>query len=147
MDPVSITGLTIAITQVIAACLKASRKVLGPSQHSSKFLQEINTELYSFNAAVANLETHLKACKDDPTRLHALSGLQEPLKLSERTVELIKIRLEDATFIGKLRKHVLGASFDEKLNGYLRSLQMSRTLFSELLEMDSRLVSTGKTCT
>ena len=137
MDPISITGLAIAITQVISACLKASRKVLGPSQHNSKLLQEINTELYSFNAAVANLETHLKACDDDPTRLHALSGLQEPLRLSERTVVLIKARLEDATFIGRLRKHVLGASFDEKLNGYLRSLQMSRTLFAEVLHIDS----------
>ena len=147
MDPISVAGLAIAVTQVIGACLKASRKVLGPSQHRSKVLQEMNTELYSFNAAVANLEAHLKACDDDPARLHALSGLEEPLRISTKTLELIKARLEDATFIGKFRKNVLGASFDEKLKGCLRSLQMSRTLFAEVLHMDSRLVSSGNTCT
>lgn len=140
MDPISIAGLAIAVAQVTGACLKASKKILGPSQHSSKGLEEINLELYAFNAAVRNLQAHLEACDDDPARLHALSGLTEPLRVSMETIGLIKNQLEDATFIGKMRKHVLGARFDEKLKGCLRSLKMSRTLFAEVLHIDSRFV-------
>ena len=140
MDPISVAGLAIAVAQVTGACLKASWKIVGPSQHSSKDLQELNTELYSFNAAVGNLQAHLKACEDDPARLHALSGLEEPLRKSKEILELIKPRLEDVTFIRKLRKHVLGANFDKRLKSCLRSLKMSRTLFAEVLQMDQRLV-------
>lgn len=137
MDPISVAGLAIAVAQVIAACLKSAREYVGPSQHSSKYLQCIISDLFSFNGAIKNLQTELEVCEEDQARLLALDNLKEPLETSKRTLELIQNRLEDLTFV---RKHVLGAQFDGKPKNYLRALQMSRTLFHEVLQMDQRLV-------
>lgn len=144
MDGLNIAGLALAVAQVTAACLKTSRNYVGPSQHSSKHLQELTSNLSSFNEAISNLQTHLEVCAEDQGRLLALANLKEPLEKSMKSVELIKTRLEDPSFV---RKHVLGAHFDGKLRSCLKSLKMSRTLFDEVLQMDQRLVSSpAETC-
>lgn len=143
MDPLSITGVAIAVEQVIAACLKSSRKYVGPSHHSSKDLQEISSDLYSLNAAIANLKTHLEINKEDQVRIEALSKLKEPLEISEQNLNSLRTRLEDATFV---KKYLLGVRFDKPLKQCLMSLKLSRTLFHEVLQMDQRLVpSSGYT--
>lgn len=137
MDPVSVAGLAIAVAQVTSACLKSSGKLVGPSKHNSKTLLEIMSDLYSFNAAIKNLQTHLEANEEDQGRLNALSILQEPLETSKKALEMIKSRLEDPKF---MHKYVLGARFDEKLKGYLGTLKIGRRLFDDVLLMDQRLV-------
>ena len=138
MDPISVTGLVIAVVQLAAACLKSSRTFVGPSQHSHKYLHDIISDLYSFNAAIKNLETHLQICEEDQGRLNSLSDLKEPLETSKTSLELIENYIKDPKF---MRKHVLGVRFDEKLKGCMRSLKMSRILFEEVLQMDQRSVS------
>ena len=138
MDPISITGLVIGVGQVTAACLKSSRTYVGPSHHSSKDLQGMSSDLYSFNAAISNLQTHLEIHQEDQVRLDAFEKLKKPLKISEENLNQLRTRLEDATF---LKKHLLGIRFDKPLNECLRSLKMSRNLFHDVLQMDQRLVS------
>lgn len=141
MDPISVTGLAIAVAQVTSACLKSIRKSAGPSQHSSNDLKDIKSDLYSFNAAISNLKLHLQVHEADDSRLLALSDLERPLKRSNEALKLIKSRLEDVTFVRRVQKQVLGVRFDEKLKGCLRVLKMSSTLFVKVLQIDHMSVS------
>lgn len=138
MDPVTIAALAIAVAQVTGACIKCISKFVGPSQHDSQDLEDIKRDLYSFNAAITNLELHLEAHEEDQVRLNALSTLEEPLKVCKESLDLIQTRLKDVTFMRKMRNQVLGVRFDEKLKRSLRTLKMSRTFFDEVLHMDER---------
>lgn len=143
MDPASVAALVIPVAQVTGACLKASRNLVGPSQYRSKGLQEITADLYSFNTAVENLRKHLESCEDQG-RLQELSVLREPLETSKASLSLIQARLKDRGFVRNLvRKHMLGAHFDEKLKGCLRSLKRSRNLLNDVLQTDQRFVSSS----
>ncbi len=133
-----LAGLVLAATQMTGTCLKASRKLAGPSQHSFKELREIISNLYFFDVAISNLQKHVQACEEDQARLQALLILEEPLQNSMRSLEMIKTRLEDTTFVGK---YFRGVSFDNELKDSLRSLKRGRTLFQDVLQMDNRLVS------
>ncbi len=138
MDPITLTPLVIGVVQVTGTCLKSISKIVGPSQHSSEGLKDILLELYSFNAAILNLKAHLDLHKEDQDRLHALLELEKPLKRSDEALNLIHNRLQSVTFVRKLQNQVFGSRFDEKLKGSMRSLKVSRALFSEVLLIDQR---------
>ena len=137
MDPLSVTAFVISVVQLTGACLKISGKFLGSSQHTPKGLEELNVYLYSFNAAVSNLQTHLDVCEEDQARLHALSSIQKPLERSMDSLTLIKTRLEDTAIMGK---YLRGVAFDKKLKECLDSLDTARKLFDRVLQLDNRSV-------
>ena len=142
MDPLSITALVISVVQLTGACLKSSGKFLGSSKHNPKGLQELTVYLYSFNAAVSNLQTHLDVCEEDQARLHALSSIQKPLEKSMESLTLIKTRLEDTKTVGK---YLRGVAFDKKLGECLESLDTARKLFDQVLQLDNRSVFSSGT--
>lgn len=80
---------------------------------------------------------HLYVYEADQARLDAPSVLRQPLKISRDSLQLIKSRVEDATFVGE---DLLGSGFNKKLKGYLRSLKIGRILFHGVLHVDGRLV-------
>lgn len=91
---------------------------MGPSQHSSKELRDIHSDLFFFHKTITNLDRELKTSEEDQGRLKALRGLQKPLETSQKALDTIKTRLEDVTF---MRKHVFGARFDQQVKVCLRS--------------------------
>lgn len=80
---------------------------------------------------------YLDIYEADQARLDAFSVLQQPLEISRDSLQLIKSRVEDATFMGE---DLLGPSLNKKLKDCLRSLKIGRTLFHDVLHMDGRLV-------
>ena len=144
MDPVALTGLVIAAIALTGTCLKASKKFTekfaGPSQHNSKDLRDIVSDLHSFEVAFINLQKHVQACEEDQARLQELSNLEVPLQNSMRSLEIIKTQLEDTTFVGK---YLRGVGFDNELKSSLRSLKTGRRLFQDVIQMDNRLVSSS----
>ncbi len=141
MDPISITGiaaLALPVAQATVSCLLALSKFVGPSQHTPKQLKEVLEDLYSFNAAIGNLQVNLEAHKEDQARLNALSGLREPLERSKIALDLIQSWLENKTFASKAKSKVTGVRFDKNLKGCMESLKRSRALFSDMLLIDER---------
>lgn len=139
MDPASIAGLVITIVEVTGTCLMSISNYLGPSPHRPEYLRDITSDLYSFHATIRNLQMHLDVYEADQTRLDALSVLQRPLEMSRDSLQLIKSRLEDATFFGE---GSLGPGFDRKLKDCLKCLKIGWTLFHDVLHMDGRSVLT-----
>ena len=101
MDGLSIAASIIAVVQLTGTCLKLGKNFLGPSQHSSASLNAISQSLYSFNAAIQNLQTHYEINEEDHARLHALSPLAEPLKRCEEALGIISERLDTVDFLGQ----------------------------------------------
>lgn len=130
-------GLVIAIVQVTGTCLMSISNHLGPSPHHPEYLREITSDLYSFHATIRNLQMHLDVYEADQARLNALSLLQRPLEMSRDSLQIIKSRLEDATFFGEGSP---GSGFDRKLKDCVKCLKIGRTLFHDVLHMDGRLV-------
>lgn len=110
---------------------------MGPSQHSSKNLREIIANLYSFNGAITNLQSHLVIFEEDQARLQELAKLQEPLKTSMESLDFIKQWLEDASLV---HKYLLGGRFDKKVENCMRSLNRGRDLLQEVIQSDNRSV-------
>ena len=137
MELVGIASLVIAVGQVTGVCLKSATKIVETSQNSSRYLKDIVSDLYSFNAAIANLREHLVSCEEDQARLNALSSLEGPLTTSEENLKMIKSQLEDTTFV---RKYLFGVGLDKKMKDCLRSLKTGRNLFHDVLDMDERSV-------
>ena len=137
MDPASVAGLIIAIVQLTGTCVKSINSFVGPSQHHSQRLKDITSDVWDFQGAVTNLQTFLESSEENQARLDTLPFLQHPLETCKDSLQLIKTRLEDETFVGK---YLLGSSFDKKLKDCLRSLKMGRTLFHNVLLLDNRSV-------
>ena len=137
MDPISIAALALSVAQATSSCLHFS-KFVGSSQNTPKELKKQFKDLYSFNAAISNLQVNLEVHKEDQARLKALSGLREPLERSIIALELIHSRLEKDTFADKAKSIVIGVRFDKELNNCMESLERSRTLFHEVLLIDER---------
>jgi len=138
MDPVSVISLAasiVAVVQLTGLCLKLSGKLLGPSKHSSKDLQVISANLYSFNGALRNLQTHFEICEEDEGRLMALAELREPLRDCEKALKTVEEHLQGVKSIGKA---ISGVRFDSKLKTCMSSLEHSRALFNEALQADQK---------
>jgi hypothetical protein len=126
MDGVSVAANIIAVVQLTAVCLKLSKKFLGPSQYSSASLDSISKSLYAFNGTIKNLQTNYEINEDDQARLDALNYLAKPLKRCEEALEIIRERLQNATFLGR---YVVGERFDRKLKNTLQDMEEARKLF------------------
>ncbi len=50
----------VAVAQLAGACLRLTRKWIGPSDHDSAELTHIRTSLYAFNGALKNFQTCLE---------------------------------------------------------------------------------------
>ena len=129
MDPVSITALASGIAELTVSCLKTCKKSLGPSQENDRELRELNSNLYSFNAAVKNLQTHLNVFEEDQARLQELSYNEEPLKRSQESLEHIEARLKNPTLVGK---YLRGVGIDKKWTECLSSSNAAKILFDDL---------------
>ena len=135
MDGLSVAANIIAVVQLTAVCLKVSKRFLGPSQYSSASLDAISKSLYTFNGTIKNLQTNYEINEDDQARLDALNHLAKPLKRCEDALEIIRERLQNATFLGR---YVVGKRFDRKLKNTLQDIEEARKLFEIALHSDQQ---------
>ena len=133
MDPISVLGLVFTAVQLTSSCLKECRKFIGPSKHSSAYVQSIAGDLWAFNGSLRNLQTHYDIYEDGQARSIALSSMEKPLSDCKYALELIREHLESNKVLGK---YVIGVHFDTALRRHLSCLKNSRILFHEVLQAD-----------
>ena len=134
MDPVTALSLVHTTVQLTSSCIKVCRKYVGPSTHSSADIQGISDDLWTFNAALKNLETYYGIYEEDQAEEVAepiaLPSIKEPLSHCDEALQSIKKHVESK------KKFFTGARFDTALEKQLKCLKDSRILFKELLLMD-----------
>lgn len=135
MDGLSAAASVVAVLQLIGACLKLSRKWMGPSEFNSSELTAMITALYEFNGAMKNLQTHLQIYEDNETRLRSLEYLNPALERCKEALGIIKEFMERSSNIGK---HFMGPKFDRNLKASLKTLDGAKDLFMVALHADQQ---------
>ena len=135
MDGLSLAASLIAVIQLAGACLKLSRKWIGPSEFGSSDLATITTALYEFNGAMKTFQTHIEIHEDDEARLRSLEYLRPALERCKEALDTVKNYMKHTSFIGK---HLIGPKFDCKLKTVLKALTGAKELFMLALHVDQQ---------
>jgi len=93
--------------------------------------------LYSFNASIKNLQTHLEICEEDQARLRALEYLGGSLNDCKNVLKVLEDHLRRTKSLGD---YIVGARFDSKLKRCFAALNHSKTLFMEAVHADQQTI-------
>ena len=128
--------------QLIEVTLKVANKQVGvgPSRFNYSSVQGVLERLYILNGILSSLKTHLEINEADESRRQTLNILAEPLNRCRDALELVKDRLENATFLGS---HVLGKAFDKKFDRALSVLDESQRLIQTCLLSDQQTITSA----
>jgi hypothetical protein len=112
MDPFSITVGAIGIIQAVTACLKLSRKFIGPSTLSNTELIALNISLHEFHGVIRTFHTHLEIYHDDDSHIKSLEYLKPVIAQCNEAIGIVKAFMQDTSV---LQKALRGSKFDRRL--------------------------------
>ena len=135
MEVLGIAASVIAVVQLTGACLKLSKKWLGPSEFSTSELNVMMADLYVFNGVLKSFQTHLEVHSDDETRILGLNHLTPVLHRCEEALKRIRDFMEESGVIGR---HLLAPRFDRKLKLSLQILERAKGLLELAVSADLR---------
>lgn len=135
MEVLGIAASVVAVVQLTGACLKLSKKWLGPSEFSTSELDTMIADLYAFNGVLRTFQTHLEIHSDDEPRILGLNHLTPVLHRCEGALTTIQEFMERSGVIGR---YLLAPRFDRKLKLSLQILERAKGLLELAVSADSR---------
>ena len=135
MEVLGIAASVIAVVQLTGACLKLSKRWLGPSEFSTSELNTMMADLYTFNGVLQTFQTHVEIYSDDQPRIIGLNHLTPVLLRCEEALKTIRDFMEKGGVIGR---HLLAPKFDKKLKLSLQVLERAKGLLEFAVNADSR---------
>jgi len=135
MEVLGIAASVIAVVQLTGACLKLSKKWLGPSEFSVSELDMMMADLYAFNGVLRTFQTHLEIHSDDEARILGLNHLTPVLQRCEEALKTIREFMEKTGVMGR---HLLAPRFDKKLKLSLQILERAKGLLELAVSADSQ---------
>ena len=133
MESIGLVASVIAVAQLTGACLKLSRKWLGPSEFTTTELRSITADLYAFNGILRTFQTHIEICEEDEARLVSLQHLEPVLDSCNEALGAIKAFSEKTGYIGK---HMIAPRFDRKVKLSLEVLRRAKDVFVLAVQAD-----------
>jgi len=125
-EGLSLAAGVIAVTTLAGACLKLSKKWLGPSEFGSADLTITRTTLLGFAEAMTKFQIHLTALGYDEARQESLEYLPQVLERCVQALGMVHSFLENRGFMGK---YVVAPRFDRKLKASLEALEAAKEVF------------------
>ncbi len=135
MEVLGIAASVIAVVQLTGACLKLSKKWLGPSEFTASELNALTADLYTFNGVLRTFQTHLEIHSDDSQRLLSLDHLTPVLQRCEKALESIREFMDKTGVIGR---HFMGPRLDRKIKLSLQVLERSKGLLELAVSADQQ---------
>ncbi|KAL2130414.1 hypothetical protein VTI74DRAFT_6503 [Chaetomium olivicolor] len=136
MEALGIAASVIAVVQLTGACLKLSKKWLGPSEFSMSELNMMMVDLYAFNGVLQSFQARLEAHRDDEARILGLNHLSPVLHRCEEALKRIRDFMEKSSSIGRY----LAPQFDKKLKLSLQVLERAKGLFELAVSADLSVI-------